>query len=95
MFMDVQVVILNIPYNYRKTGEEYIIPEWILDNLKIRVNTCIDVGPATKTMGGLNYLPPHSLIVYIDDDVIYKDFTIDGLRNFIDKNKTGISCWII
>ena len=71
-------ILLNIPYKFKSTGEEYIIPQNILDlqkdNLIInRVNE--DYGPITKLFGALlnDNIPDTATLLVCDDDIHYKE----------------------
>ena len=70
-------VLLNIPYKFKKTGEEYIIPDNIKelekDNLIIN-RVYEDYGPLTKLFGALlnNNIPDNSALLICDDDIHYK-----------------------
>jgi len=66
---------LNLPWVYKQTMEEYTIPSWLHDltlrysHLKIfRVD---DVGPPTKFLPTLARVTPDTVVVVVDDDLIY------------------------
>ena len=93
-------VILNVPYHFKRNGEEYIIPENVKDlekdNLIInRVET--DYGPLTKLYGTLlnNSIPDDSAILICDDDLVYNKDFITTIHNIykIDKNKLYTYCY--
>ena len=73
-------IILNIPYIYERTGEEYQIPEWLEHHETIVVNRCQDVGPATKIVESLDLVPDDALVVIVDDDFFYKDWLIERFQ---------------
>ena len=76
----------NIPYACKRTGETYVLPDW-LDHEKIKVFRCEDIGPLTKV---LYTLQRHSdkYILSIDDDVLYPRGFIN---NFFKDPNTAVS----
>ena len=92
-------VLLNIPYKFKKTDEEYIIPDNIKelekDNLIInRLDE--DYGPITKLFGALlnNNIPDNSALLICDDDIHYKiDFVNYLYKEYVkDDTKIYSSC---
>ena len=73
------IIILNIPYIYKRTNEKYIIPRWITNHNYIKINRCLDLGPATKILGNFQNFLPNDTICIMDDDIIYKEDTIKNL----------------
>lgn len=68
-------VHLNLPEIYKVTGEKYIIPEWLSNftneykHLKIfRVE---DIGPVTKVIPTIQRESPDTLLIVVDDDLVY------------------------
>src|SRR5688572_18914575 len=41
-------IYLNVPYHLKRTGEPYVIPEWLKELPEVTVVRCEDYGPATK-----------------------------------------------
>lgn len=76
-------VYLNIPYIFKKTGEEYKLPKWLdkyIDNGEITVIRTEDKGPATKFLGLLEEkIHPEHYIIVVDDDQIYNDKLLSNL----------------
>lgn len=78
-------VHLNIPKINKKTGEEYIIPEWLeeLNNLYVRRNVLRifrtdDYGPITKLYPTIKRIQePETIIIVLDDDLIYDSRMIE------------------
>ncbi len=66
----------NIPFMCKKTGEEYIIPDW-LDELvseKFKIYRTLDYGSITKILPTiLRINDPETIIITVDDDLIYID----------------------
>lgn len=92
-------VVLNVPYEFKRNNEPYIIPvnvqELEKDNLIInRVND--DYGPLTKLYGSLlnNNIPDDACLLICDDDIKYKDeFITQIYQEYIkDKNKIYTYC---
>ncbi len=88
---DVEMIVLNVPYVCKRSGEEYIIPEWIHVEPRIIVNRCDDLGPATKVLGGRHLFPENAAIVQFDDDIIYQNFAVKGLLDVYDPK--CVTCW--
>lgn len=89
-------ILLNLPYVYRRTGEPYVVPDWVLAEPKIQVIRCLDSGPSTKILGSLSKLPDDSnvMVVVIDDDLKYRDFFLTEMkRRFLPDNI--VSCFHI
>lgn len=73
------VICLNIPQKYKRTGEEYVIPEWMLSYPKLVINRIdTDLGPITKVVPAMERFPD-SFIVSIDDDILYRPYFINLL----------------
>ena len=70
-------IYLNIPKVFKLTGEEYIIPEWLLNLAntedKLELYTGLeDLGPSTKLIPTIRRITnPEDLIIVVDDDVVY------------------------
>jgi len=75
-------VHLNIPFIYKKTNEEYIIPDWLkemeLGYNKLKIFRTEDYGAITKSLPTiLRINDPKTLIIVVDDDLVYKDELIN------------------
>lgn len=72
----------NIPKVNKRTGEEYVIPEWlkfINGREKLRIFRTEDYGPSTKLLPTLNRIDyPNQLIIIVDDDLIYESRLIES-----------------
>lgn len=71
-------VHLNIPFIYKKTNERYIIPDWLkkmeLENNKLKIFRTDDYGSITKIIPTILRIDdPKTLIIVVDDDLVYKD----------------------
>jgi len=80
---------LNIPYNQKSTGEEYIIPEFLtlltINNPKLKIFRTNDYGSGTKLYPTLKRIEdPESLIIVVDDDLVYhEDLIVEQIENQI------------
>lgn len=86
-------MVMNIPYVYKRTGEQYTIPTWITSHHKIHVNRCEDVGPATKLLASIDIIPLNSIVIVLDDDILYQDFCVQGIVNKLYKNPNTVVVW--
>ena len=80
----------NIPHTNKKTGEEYIIPEW-LQNIngreKIKIFRTEDYGPSTKLYPTIQRITdPNQLIIVVDDDLVYESRLIEEHLRLREKN---------
>ena len=66
---------INIPWQVQ--GKSYDVPDWLSQIANIV--RCQDIGPATKLLGGLGQLPDNSLVVVVDDDIVYRPQMIERL----------------
>jgi hypothetical protein len=66
---------LNLPNIYSVTGEHYIIPEW-LNNFQneythLKIFRTEDMGPTTKVVPTINRVSNDTLLIVVDDDLVY------------------------
>jgi glycosyltransferase involved in cell wall biosynthesis len=69
-------VHMNIPYVFKRTNEEYVIPEWLTEltqqNPKLKIHRTEDYGTLTKLLPTvLRATDPETVIIVVDDDLIY------------------------
>lgn len=89
------LILLNIPEVFARTGETYNIPERIKD--LVTINVCdFDYGPGTKIVPTIGYLrenkwPDDSIVIFGDDDIRYPEDMIDTYVNFCDDH----SVWCV
>lgn len=66
---------LNLPHVYSVTGEFYIIPEWLEEYLEqykhLKLFRTEDLGPPTKVIPTIQRENGDTLIVVVDDDLVY------------------------
>lgn len=72
----------NIPYVFKKTNEEYVIPEWLKtmesENKKLKIFRTEDYGTITKSLPTiLRINDPETIIIIVDDDLVYHDELIN------------------
>ena len=78
-------VHLNLPTVYKITNEKYIIPEWLNEYQKkyshLKVYNVDDIGPATKIVPTLLRETENSLIIVVDDDLVYhEDMIVEHIK---------------
>ncbi len=68
-----KMIYLSVPYKFKRDNIDYVIPEEILNDKRITILRTDDYGPGTKLLGVLEKadLPANTIIVTLDDDVIY------------------------
>jgi hypothetical protein len=75
------VIHLNIPEICKKSGEKYIIPQWLIEinNPKLKIFRTEDYGSLTKILPTLMRLDrnDNSVLITIDDDLEYIDGFIE------------------
>jgi hypothetical protein len=92
-------IILNIPYIYNITKEEYVIHENLLNfqkqNPKLIINRTEDYGPITKIIGSFNISKdPEDVLLICDDDQAYNEGMLDYQLKMQEKyNKQYITCF--
>jgi hypothetical protein len=73
-------VHLNIPNVYSKTGDEYIIPDWLedIDDNKLKVFRTDDYGSITKLLPTIKRITDKdTIIIVVDDDMYYHEEMIN------------------
>ena len=78
-------VHLNIPFKYKKTGEDYQIPSWLNDTEKVKIFRTEDYGPATKLVPTVKRVEDlNTIITVLDDDLSYEN---DFIEYHVNKRK--------
>ena len=91
--------LLNIPEEFARTGESYIVPIYIRKSLTVnKIN--IDYGPATKILPCVMYLrdgvrmkdydPENTRIIYLDDDIAYPKRMIETYERMIPSSDNNV-----
>jgi hypothetical protein len=71
-------VHFNIPFVYKKTGEDYQIPNWLKNTEKIKIFRTEDYGPATKLVPTVKRVEDlNTIIIVLDDDLSYENDFIE------------------
>lgn len=93
--------LLNIPNEFERTGESYVIPKYIRKSLTVN-QIARDYGPATKILPAVVYLrehsgtganaydPEHTRIIYLDDDIAYPKRMIETYEKMIPSNDNNV-----
>jgi hypothetical protein len=89
------LVYLNIPEKFGRTGETYTIPEFLSSGVaypSVKVNRIgEDEGPITKLTPALRAeSDPETLIVIIDDDIVYEPQILEKMVTAYRKNPGAV-----
>jgi hypothetical protein len=88
---------INIPKVQASTEEEYIIPKWLkeISNPKLKIFDDVeDLGPRTKLIPTLLRVSNNSILITVDDDVVYRNGMISyhlDLRKKYPDDVTGFA----
>jgi len=91
--------LLNIPEQFARTGETYVVPKYIRKSITVnRIH--YDYGPATKIVPTVEYLThsdrardfeaKHTRIIYLDDDIEYPKRMIETYEKMIAPNDDNV-----
>lgn len=69
-------LIINLSINDFKFDN---IPEYLINDEKIIINKTLVKGPCTKLIGSLDLIPDNSIVIVLDDDIIFKNNFIYSL----------------
>ena len=89
--------LLNIPEEFARTGETYVVPKYIRKSLTVN-RIAVDYGPATKIIPAVLYLrehpdiydPEHTRIIYLDDDIAYPKKMIEAYEKMIPPSDNNV-----
>jgi hypothetical protein len=89
--------LLNIPEEFARTGETYVVPKYIRKSLTVN-RIAVDYGPATKIIPAVLYLrehadvydPEHTRIIYLDDDIAYPKKMIEAYEKMIQQSDNNV-----
>lgn len=90
------LIVLNIPHVFNRTGKEYIVPENVSQHVCVN-KIKIDYGPATKVVPTIDFLKENGYdknntrIIYLDDDIKYPHHMIKSYEKTI--KDTDNSVW--
>ena len=81
-------IYVNVPWKFKRTNQEYVIPNWLKIYPNIIINRTQDYGPATKLIATLEKeTDPSTIIITVDDDTIYpKHMVRDLVQPYFCKN---------
>ena len=89
------LIRINIPKQFKRTGQYYEIPDFIKNNNKIQIFQYEeDYGPIMKLLPTLlDYSEhPNANIIYVDDDVLMLPHTIETFIKYININPNFVYC---
>lgn len=89
------ILRINIPGIFKRTGQKYVIPEFIRNNPKIKLHVYDkDFGPITKILPTfIDYKnSSNKIIIYIDDDILLLPKTIETYIKHMTKNPNNVYC---
>lgn len=89
------LIRINIPKQFKRTGQTYDIPEFIKNNDKIQIFQYEeDYGPIMKLLPTLSDYSehPNANIIYVDDDVLMLPNTIETFIKYININPNFVYC---
>lgn len=66
------------------------IPKYLVDDKQVILNKTDICGPCAKLIGSFNIIPNDSIVIIIDDDMIFKDIFISSLFNSHKKNPNKV-----
>ena len=72
--VEVDYIHLNLPHVFKRDNSRFKeIPQYLIDNPKVILNFCEDLGPATKIIPTVksNFTNYSDIIISIDDDTYY------------------------
>lgn len=76
----IQALYLSIPFVFGRTGEQYVIPAWLMAKKGVKLERCADMGPGTHLLNALRLeRDPWSFIAVVDDDHIYGPDLVETL----------------
>lgn len=89
--------LLNIPEEFARTGEMYVVPKYIRKSLTVN-RIALDYGPATKIIPTVLYLrehaeiydPENTRIIYLDDDIAYPKKMVETYEKIIASNDNNV-----
>lgn len=72
----------NIPHTFKLTGEDYVLPEWLIEYGKkyeeLKIFRMEDLGSVTKLIPTLKRITdPDQYILVVDDDIVYRENLIE------------------
>lgn len=73
-------IVLNLPFVFKRNDSRFgKIPGFLKNDSRIYINWCDDIGPATKVLPTVKIVRPLTILISIDDDIVYPKDTIESL----------------
>lgn len=79
-------LIINLSINQFK----YVIPDYLKNDNDVIINNTKINGPCAKLVGSIDLIPNKSLVIIIDDDIIFKNNFIEELYEAHKKNPFSV-----
>jgi hypothetical protein len=89
-----QAIELNIPYEMKRLGTKYTVPQWLIDS-PIDIYRCDDLGPATKYASTLERYAtknPDQKVLVMDDDMIMPLGLLEAANTSMDAHPDSAIC---
>ncbi len=89
-----EAIEINIPYEMKRLGLDYEIPQWLLDS-PVAIHRCEDLGPATKyasTLQRYDHTNRDQKILVIDDDMIMPADLVGAANASMDAHPDSAVC---
>ncbi|WP_420409160.1 hypothetical protein [Hoeflea sp.] len=89
-----QAIEINIPYRMKRLGQDYEIPQWLIDS-PVEIHRCEDLGPATKyasTLQRYDVTNRDQKILVIDDDLIMPVGLVGAANAAMDAHPDSAVC---
>ena len=89
-----QALEINIPYEMKRLGTKYTVPQWLLDS-PVEIHRCDDLGPATKYVSTLQRYAiknPDQKVLVIDDDMIMPPGLVGAANARMDAHPDSAVC---
>ena len=73
-------IVINLPFVFKRNNSSFEkIPGFLKNNSRIYINWCEDIGPATKVLPTVKIVRPLTILISIDDDIVYPQDVIATL----------------
>lgn len=89
-----EAIQINIPYEMKRLGLKYEIPQWLTDS-PVEIHRCEDLGPATKyasTVQRFDQTNKNQKILVIDDDMIMPAGLVGAANASMDAHPESAVC---
>lgn len=89
-----QAIEMNIPYEMKRLGTPYTVPQWLIDS-PVEIHRCDDLGPATKYASTLQRYAVKNAdqkVLVIDDDMIMPPGLVGAANASMDAHPDSAVC---